>query len=233
MTKSKIGVATLVVSLVAAPASAQTTLDEGTFRHMVNGREHATETFSIKETGSGAGAVVIATGRIVFRDGDREELTSQLQVSGPGRSPTAYDILVSGDDEQRIRATSTGSRFSARIVTGSGERLREYLVSEGAVVAEVGIAHHHYFLAARVTNGRSAVRVPIIVPLEGRQVFADVTVSGPEPITVAGTEVESRRIVATVDGGDERRIWVDGQGRVLRVEVPARGLVAERLNAPG
>lgn len=221
----------LMLATVAWPAHAQTTLDEGTFRHIVEGREVATETFSIKETGTGANSVVIATGRVVYREGPRRELTSQLQVTGPGRRPTAYDILVSGEEEQRIRATSTGSRFSARIVTGEGERVREYLVSEGAVVADIALAHHHYFVAARVANG-NASRIPVIVPLEGRQVFANATVSGPETIEVAGTSVQARRVVVSVENGEERRIWIDDSGRVLRVEIPSRNLVADRMEVP-
>lgn len=225
------GTALALLALTAGAGSAQATLDEGTFRHIVGGREVATETFSIKETGSGQDAVVIATGRIVYREGPRRELTSQLQVSGPGRRPTAYDILVSGDEEQRIRATSSGSRFSARIVTGDGERVREYLVSQGAVVADAAIAHHHYFVAARVANG-SATRVPIIAPLDGRQLFANVSIGPAEEISIAGTTVSARPIRMTIEGGDPRQVWIDDQGRILRVAIPARDFLADRMEIP-
>lgn len=225
------------VGLVLAPllatstaAAAQTTLDEGTFRHLVDGREVATETFSIKETGAGAEAVVIATGRVLFREGSRQEMTSVLQVAGPVRRPTGYDLTVAGDSAQRIRAQVTGTRFSARIVRASGERAREYLVSEGAVVAEIDVAHHQYFVASRVLG--NARRIPLIVPLEGRQVFATASLGEAESIRVADTTITARRITVSVEGGSERRIWIDDAGRVLRVEVPARSFVAERTALP-
>src|SRR5512138_500707 len=56
--------------LVPLSARAQTsTLDEGAFRLMVDGREVGTETFSIRQSGEGDRAVVIAQGRVVLANG--------------------------------------------------------------------------------------------------------------------------------------------------------------------
>ncbi len=218
--------------LVAAAAQAQTTVDEGTFRLVVEGREVATETFSIRQTGADANAVVIASGRILYREGPQSEMVSRLQVSGPALRPTAYNLDVTGDSAQRIMAQVTGTRFSARIRTSAGERAREYLVSEGALVAEEGVAHHHYFLAVRAPAVGQA-RVPVIVPLVGRQVWATVQAAGEETVRVGTTDMRARRLDVTVEGSGVRHIWVDEAGRVLRLEIPARSLVAERTAPPG
>jgi len=38
--------------------------------------------------------------------------------------------------------------------------------------------------------------------------------------------------VISMAAGGERHVWVDAQGRVLKVEVPARNFVATRVAAP-
>ena len=215
----------------AADLAAQTTVDEGTFRLLTDGRETATETFSIRQRGEGAEAVIIARGRIVYRDGAQKELTTTLQVSGDALRPSAYDLKVEGEDAQQILARMSGTRFSARVVSASGERAREYLVSEGALVAEEGVAHHHYFVVSRARAG-ATVRVPVIVPLEGRQVWATVTSGAEETIQVAGQPVSARRLTVSFENADERRVWIDTEGRVLRLEIPARSIVAERTALP-
>ena len=226
--------AALLVGLLAVGAanlSAQTTVDEGTFRLMTEGRETATETFSIRQRGEGAEAVIIARGRIVYRDGPQKELTTTLQVAGDALRPSAYDLKIEGAEAQQILARMSGTRFSARVVSASGERAREYLVSEGALVAEEGVAHHHYFVVSRARDG-ATVRVPVIVPLEGRQVWATVTSGAEEMIQVAGQSVSARSVTVSVESSGERRVWIDAQGRVLRLEIPARSFVAERIALP-
>lgn len=215
----------------AADASAQTTLDEGTFRILENGREVATETFSIRQTGSGAGAVIIASGRISYREGPRQELRSVLELSGDALRPAGYDVRITGQDSMHIAARSAGGRISARIITSGGERAREYLVSEGALVADESVAHHHYFIA-RAVPGEEQVRIPVIVPLEGRQLWATVTAGAEQSIQIAGSAIPARPLTIQIEGNGERRVWVDANNRVMKLEVPARSLVAERTALP-
>src|SRR4051812_14761987 len=79
-------------------AEAQTvSLDEGAYRLSIGGKEVGTETFSIRQNGSGDGAVIIAVGRIVL-DGEKgqQEISSELQVSGRAMRPAAYEVRVQG-----------------------------------------------------------------------------------------------------------------------------------------
>jgi hypothetical protein len=221
------GLALALAAVAGAPAGAQTvTLDEGTFRLMVGGREVGTETFSIRQNGSGADAVIIARGRVVLNS---NETTSSLQLSGGTLRPAAYDVKLEGSEGRQIAGRVVGGRFSARIVSPAGENMREYLVSEGAIVVDEGIAHHYYFLGRRGGDGR----VPIVIPQDSRQVLAEVTVGGMEAVTVGGQSVQARRLTVRPAGGNERVAWLDGEGRVLRVEVPAARYVAERTAPPG
>jgi hypothetical protein len=220
------------LGLLVTPAAGQTvTLDEGVFRLLVNGQEVGRETFSIRQNGSGDAAVVVAMGRVVLDTArGAQVLNAEMQVAGPALRPAAYQVSVEGANPEKIAGRVAGGRFSARIVSSGGERMREYLASEGAVVTDEGVAHQYYFLAQRALAGSN--QIPLIIPRQNQQVAATVTEAGTERTTIGGSTVEARRLVISVPGGAERHLWVDGQGRVLRLEIPARKFVAERVAAP-
>jgi hypothetical protein len=217
--------------VVATPAAAQTVqLDEGTFRLLVGGREVGVETFSIRRNGEGADAVVIAQGRVVLNDNGGSEVIANVQVAGAGLRPVAYDLELRGADARRIRGSVTGSRASARTLSPTGETMREYLVTDGAVILDDGVAHHYYFVAQRAAAG--AVRAPVMVPRESRQLVATMSMGGEESVSAGGTTTRARRLTVEPPGGDTRHVWIDAQGRVLRVEVPGRSYTAVRTTLP-
>ena len=207
------------------------TLDEGTFRLRVGGQEVGTETFNIRQNGSGESAVVIAVGKVVIdtaRGG--QEINAQLSMKGPALQTAAYQVNVEGPNPSKISGLVVGTRFSARIMSGAGEQMREFMASDGTVVTDDGMAHHYYFLAQRL--GSETARVPVLVPRQSRQFTATVTSRGTEAVSVGGSSVEGRHLVVSAPGNPERHVWVDGKGRVLRLEVPAQNLTAERVAAP-
>ena len=219
-------------TIISVSADARTvTLDEGSFRLSIAGKEVGTETFSIRQSGAGEGAVIIAVGRVVLDGSGRaQELSSELQVGGRSLRPAAYEVRVQGNGAERITGRVVGSRFSAQIVSAAGESMREYLAGDGAVLADEGVAHHYYFLAKRLDAG--ATRIPIIIPRQNRQVTAQVSAAGSERIAVAGQSIDARKINVAPAGGTARTVWVDAEGRVLRLEIPGSDIVAQRVQAP-
>ncbi len=219
----------LLLSSAAAVAAQTVTLDEGTFRVRVAGRDIGTETFMIRQSGAGENARILASGKTVL-DGETgsRQLEANLEIAGNTLRPAAYDLTVEGGD--KFSGRLVGRRVTARIVSPAAENVREYLVSEGATIIDETVAHQYYFLARRVPEGGN--RVPIVEPRENRQTWAQVTVDPAAPITVAGESVNAKRFRVTPAGGDERTFWTDGQGRVLRLEIPARQLVVERTAVP-
>jgi hypothetical protein len=213
-------------TLLAAPAAAQTGGDGGTFTVFVEDRQVGTEEFTIVQNGSGD---LLATGRLRLGLPDGTlELDTRLRARGVGADPVEYQATVGGSAPSRTIGTVGAGRFSAKIVTPSGEQLREYVASNGAVVLDQGVAHHYYFLAQRTHQGR----VPVIVPRENRQVIATVTSRGEERVRVGGTEATLFHLVVQPQGGDEHHVWVDALNRVIRVEIPARAWRAERTQVP-
>ncbi len=156
------------------------------------------------------------------------DLQSRLRASGIQASPVAYEVSVGGSAPRKIVGTIGSGRFSAKIVTSSGEQLREYVASDGAVVLDEGVAHHYYFLARRVRNGS----VPILIPRENRQMMATVTDRGQERVDVGGTAATLYHLVVQPRDGDERHVWVDDLNRVIKVEIPARNYSAVRTTVP-
>lgn len=214
--------------LAASAAAAQTTVvDEGSFRLSIRGSTIGTETFTIRRSGSDANAATIAQGRIILDSG--EQTRSMLQLRGPELRPSAYQIDVTGPDRRHITGRAAGNRFRATIVSADGEQMREYLVSDGAVIIDDGVAHQHYFIAASLDNGG---RVPVILPTQSRQVTARVQSHGSEAIQVADRQVSARRITIEIDGMDTRTLWVDHRNRVLRLHIPRQDLTAERTSLP-
>src|ERR1044072_4526839 len=105
-----------LATLLAAPLIAQAgTADQGTFRVLVGGREVGTEQFTIAQTGSGNGAVLLATGRVSLRlPTGSLELTPRLRATGVGADPVHYEVDVGGDSPQRIAGNIGGGRVSAK-----------------------------------------------------------------------------------------------------------------------
>lgn len=225
-------VTALALAGMGSAATAQTvTLDEGSFRISVAGREVGTEVFSIRQNGSGENAVIIAVGRVVL-DSDKgpQELSSELQVAGGSLRPAAYEVKVQGAGAEQIKGRVVGGRFSAQIVSPAGEMMREYLAGDGAVVADEGVAHQYYFLARRA-DGKSA-RMPVIIPRLNRQVMAQVTFGGSDKIAIAGRSFEAQKYTITAAGTPAREVWTDAEGRVLRLEIADRKFIAQRVAAP-
>lgn len=227
---SQILAAPALIVLAATAASAQTlTLDEGTFVLRSGGREIGREVFTIRQNGTGSGSVIVAQGRVDLNDSDG--LVTNLEVSGPSLRPASYQVQVEGDQPQKIAGRVAGGRFSARIVSPAGEMMREYLAGDGAVIIDEGVAHQNYFLARRLAQ--APFRVPVIVPRQSRQVSTSVAAPTDATLSIGGKSVEARRFSVQPQGGDARTVWADSEGRILRVEIPSRDLVAERTELPG
>lgn len=207
------------------------TVDEGTFVVHIADRRAGSERFWIRRSSPSPDSRTIAQGIIELEvaRGSRR-MVAALEATGPQMDPWAYQIKISGTDRVEITGRLIGRRFSTKIVSGSGEEAVEYRAGPRARIVDRGVAHHHYFLV-RLLDGDS-LTVPMIVPRLGRQVSAAVTADGSERIRVGGSEVEARRIRVVDEEGEIRIIWVDGQGRVLRVEIPGEGYVAVRQALP-
>ena len=220
--------AAALTATTALPAASQvTTLDEGTFTITRNGTPVGRESFTIRSSpGGAAGAVVQARATVSYDD---RRLTPVLKADSIG-SPTEYQLEVraGANASEVLKGVIRRGRFSATMQTPRGENLKEYVVSEGALVLDEDVFHQYYFLAR---GGRTG-SIPVVVPHRNVQVVMRMEDRGPASVTVGGQSIAGRAYVLVEPGGSNREIWVDSQGRVLKVAIPSRGIIALRDEPP-
>ncbi len=219
-------------TLLPAEVTAQSvTLDQGTFRILSGGQDAGTEEFAIRRAGSGADQQVIATAEIRLNvSSGGTNLVPLLRASGGDMAVSAYQIKVSGNVQEEVLMELGGGRFVSRVRSERGEREREYRAATGTVLLDQGVAHQYYFVAQRASGGSATV--PAISPREGRQFELSIsTVAAATSVQLGEGSVQGRHLRIQGDGRSVD-LWVDGEGRVLRVEDAERGYTAIRARAP-
>jgi hypothetical protein len=223
----------LVTPLAAVSAAhAQTvTVDQGRFLLTWQGQDAGSESFAIRQTGSGAMAEVVATAEIRTRDARGEaQLLPLLQMTGSAMVVTSYQLRVSGDREEEVALTLTDRRFLSRVRSAQGEREREYPATPESVVIDPLIVHSFHVVVARFFEGQSSV--PAIAPRDNQRFDLRIReTSAATTVSIGGRAVQARLL--EVEGGSLRaQLWVDGQGRILQMIQPDAGRVATRESLP-
>ncbi len=216
-------------TLVALPSQGvlgHQLVDRGTFRLVIEGIEAGTEAFTIQRSGTGDAQITLAKGTVTMRDGRR--LTTLLSVQGPSLALTRYEAVISGTDTLAIRLFRAGSRIEVRTVAPWGEEVREYRARPSTAIFDDGVAHH-YFVLGLLLEREDAGTLHAVAPLSEREEAVAGAEIRPETIQVDGESVEVMRVL--VGGGDRARsAWFDGSGRLVRVELPGMGFVAQRVS---
>ena len=214
----------LLIGLPRVAVAQVTVVDEGSFTLTRDGRT-GREDFRIVRTPSGSGVVLVAAGTAVL--GTTRTVTA-LRTDTLG-APLAYQLegREAGDVRERVSVQVGRGRISARAQSSRGESAREYFLKEGILVLDEDVVHQYYFLALHPERSTVSVVLP------RRNVISELRVmnKGDEPIEIAGSRVVARHL-GFADGAGERDVWVDTQGRVLRVDAPTLGLVAVRDALP-
>ncbi|MBK8058057.1 MAG: hypothetical protein IPK33_09305 [Gemmatimonadetes bacterium] len=219
--------ALLIVSATALPAQSAQIIDQGSFTITVANQRTGREDFRIEGTPGASGALeYVARATVVF--GDRR-LTPALHSDSMG-APSDYQIESRGTTtgSERWSGKITRGRVSARINNARGESAKEYIVTDGALILDDDVFHQYYFLARRSNDARMA----IVVPRRNAQLVLTVSSAGADRVTIGTKDLEARHIVLTEPSGATRDVWVDAKGRVLKVAIPARNLVAQRDDPP-
>jgi len=217
----------LLVSLSSALAGAQRrTIDQGSFTITMNNQRIGREDFSIVEDASTQTSKTYAKATVEYRERGLK-LQPLLTANADGAS-TEYDITVRGGPLQRWTGTIDRNRVRSMIFSERGQAAKEFVVSVGALVLDEDVFHQYYFLAKRAGDGP----IPVIVPQRNAQSTVTVTREGTERFEIGNAQIEAQKLAVTEASGPTREVWVDAQGRVLRVAIPSRGIVATRDEPP-
>jgi hypothetical protein len=124
--------------------------------------------------------------------------------------------------------TITRGRVRATIDNARGPSEREYVVADGALLVDDDVFHQYFFLAARAERPT----ISIVIPRRNAQMVLKSTAAGSERLTIGTTAIDARHLVFTEPSGETREVWVDERGRVLKVSIPSRKVVATRDDPP-
>ncbi len=213
-----------MLSAACAPAlrAQEQLLDEGTLLVTKDGLTLGRESFRIVRAAGTAGQVYRATGQLSM--GDRR-VTTSLGVDSLG-SPVLYDaeVRVNGTLDTHLHGTGRPERFSTIMRTRHGESARDYVLQANALVLDREMFHQYYFVALPPDRPSFSV----VEPLSGTQATFRFEARGQESIRVGRTTVQARHVSLVGSDGATRDVWVAQDGRLLRVSIPAAGLIAQR-----
>lgn len=220
----------LAAALLPSPGSSQrVVVDEGTFTIFRNGQEVGTEEFTIRREGLGPGATVLAHAVVTVAGPDgRMEMRPLLQATLPDGAAANYQLSVSGAQTAELSLALVGRRFVSLIRTRRGEEEREFPAGPGTRILEQDVAHQYYFLR----NQREGSATPAIEPRTRSRLHLVASGWSEEEIRIGVNRIQARRVTFSMDL-EERHVWYDRQGRVLRVHVPGRAYLAERTDLVG
>ena len=223
---------TLGLLLGHAPASAQgVVVDQGTFSIRVGGAEAGTEEFVIRRAGLGSGDALFASGVVAMTGSEARQIRPLLRVEPLSGQAQEYQATVTGDDAAEIRLglVPDGRRYVASIRSSAGAEDREFQARPDTHVLEAGVAHHYHFMSGK----RSGSDAFALEPRSRRQLTLSVGAPEDVELRLGPNVVTARRVTFGAGTDDERVVWYDRQGRVLRVEISALGYVAERTDLVG
>ena len=200
--------------------------DEGSFTISVGGRTAGRENFRISATTRGDITEYVARADVTY--GDRK-VTPELRT-GPDGAVVGYEVTTrSGGSTESWRGSLTRGRLNATIASGRGTSAREYIVPAGTLVLDDEIIHQHWFLVLRARSGSMSVVVPRRADVQST---VTMTTVGEETLQVGNHDLPATHLRAVLGGGEVHEIWVDKSGRLLKVALPARNLVAIRDDPP-
>ena len=142
-------------------------------------------------------------------------------------TPLALEYAV-GDprDPVRILGQAGRGRFTLRFLGRARERAREVAATPNMVVLDDSVFALYVFAAwlARPAPGT----LTAILPRGPRRELLTVQDLGFQPTTLNRDPTTLRHVAITGGTAGPAHLWLDGEGRLRKVELPMRHVVAER-----
>ena len=216
---------TLLALVPSAMSGQSAVVDEGTFSVTEKGAPLGRESFRIARTPAPGGQVYLVKGQSSLGD---NKVSTTLGTDSTG-VPVSYESehTVRGQLVQRLQGRGRPGRFSVLKETKSGESAREYPLINGALLLDENIFHHFFFVP-----GAAGRDLTIIAPRTAEQGKFRVEERGVEMVEIAGRSLSGRRFALVGSSEASRDVWIDEKGRLLKVAIPERGLVALRDDTP-
>jgi hypothetical protein len=207
-------------------------MDEGTLVVREDTVEVAREAFRLTAVRTGAGATRWTVATTIRYDRGRPVVVLDPIVElGPDSNPVNLEYTVADPrGPLRILGQLARGRFTVRLLGRRTERAREFPASPPAAVLDDSV--FALFLPAAWRGRAQPVSVSAIYPRAGRRETLMVQDLGIEPTTLNRDPASLRHI--TITGGENRlvHLWLGADGRLAKVQIPSRRVLAERVPAP-
>jgi len=149
-----------------------------------------------------------------------EDFAFRSGQAGSGEPAVSFVASTTAPEPLRIAVTEGARRITVRVASSAGEAAREYPGGSTSLVADERVLSL-YALAAGIAPGAVTVYGP---PPGGRRM--GTLELGHDPLP--GASGPARHVILR-SGEDVVNLWYDESGRLLRVEIPSRGLAGERV----
>ncbi len=195
-------------------------LDAGTLVISRSGVVVGREEFTVRRGRSSGPDGYTITSAVSYPPSSPSVTLSPVVELGPDSIPVQVQFDVYGDGQSRVYARFGPRRITLRVVRPGGESARELPAVGGEIVADDSVFGLYAIPPAR--GARHAV-----APRSGARFPLEVVDRGTERTTLQGVPRDLRHDVLRL-GSQERHLWYDQNGRLMKVEVPALNLTAER-----
>jgi len=220
-----------VTAVLLALLALQTPVDEGTLVVREDTVEVAREAFRLTAVRTGAGGTRWTLATTVRYDRTRPVVVLDPIVElGPDSNPVSLEYTVADPREpMRILGQLTRGRFVVRLLGRRTERAREFPAPPPAAVVDDSV--FALYLPVAWQGRPRPVTVTAVFPRAGRRELLTVQDLGVQSTTLNRDPAALQHI--TVTGGENRlvHLWLGADGRLAKIEVPSRRLVAERAPA--
>jgi hypothetical protein len=220
-----------VSALLLALLALQSPVDEGTLVVREDTVEIAREAFRLTAVRTGAGVTRWTLATTIRYDRNRPVVVLDPIVElGPDSSPVSLEYTVADPREPlRILGQLTRGRFAVRLLGRRTEQAREFPAPLPVAVVDDSV--FALYLPVAWQARPRPVTVTAVFPRAGRREALTVQDQGIQSTTLNRDLAALRHI--TVTGGENGlvHLWLGADGRLAKVEVPSRRLVAERAPA--
>ena len=218
-----------MTALWLALAVLQSPLDEATLLVRQDTVEVAREAFRLTPARAASSGWTLATTIRYDRSRPVVVLDPILELGSDSAATTLEYTVADPRDPMRILGQFTRGRFVVRMLGRRTERAREFPAPPPAAVLDDSV--FALYLPVAWLGRTRAAQVTAVFPRAGRRELLAVQDLGIEPTTLNRDPADLRHI--TVTGGENRlvHVWLGAEGRLAKVEIPSRGLVAARQPA--
>jgi hypothetical protein len=216
-------------ALALLQAGAGTPVDEGVLVVRVDTVEVARESFRLTHgrLSRGDPGWTLATTIRYDRARPVVVLAPILEVNSDTMPATLQYDVADPRQPSRILGELGRGRFTVRLVARATERAREFPTGQRAVVLDDSVFALYAFAAWRASSAPSTLTA--IFPRGLRRETVQIRDLGLASTTLNRDPARLRHITLGAEGPGAVQLWLDENGRLMKVEIPARHLTAERL----